>query len=115
MKELQCHHVLEPRNFPSLADKSDNLIVMCQTCHDEAPDEIRRKFAVRFYASLPSTPRERLLTFLERHASEQTDLINALKGGPLFAESAYWKRWQEKDGPNQASEVTARKLAEPQG
>jgi hypothetical protein len=102
MSQLQCHHVLEPRNFPRLADDSGNLIVLCQACHDEAPDEIGKAYSFTFYESLPPVPRNRLITFLERHAPDQNDLINAIKGGPLFSETAFWNKLTKDKGPNQA-------------
>jgi hypothetical protein len=96
---FHCHHVLEPRNYPTFARDSENILVLCPSCHVETPDTIELAFAITFYAELPEKPRQRLLNFFLTKAPHFTDIIDALKGGDLFAQQLFQKKLLSKDKP----------------
>jgi hypothetical protein len=87
---LDCHHVLDPTDYPEHRFNRENLVVLCKYCHAHAPPTIFMGSAAQFYDRLQPQAKKRLLSFLA--ASDNLtlrELAAAIEAGPLFVDM-FW-------------------------
>ena len=76
LEKLHVHHILETRLYPELAREPLNMIVLCQSCHQEITDAERfaTSLIMNFYSQLRSEIRQRHVPFLES-VSDRSKLL----------------------------------------
>lgn len=83
-ERLAVHHILQTSIHPIHARTPDNVLVLCQECHQEiTSNELSCAAAIgAFYAALPSKIRQRHLPFLESIRASPA-LLESFRGGDV--------------------------------
>src|SRR5689334_21244225 len=67
---IECHHVLDRVRFPQLLFEKDGFVILCQGCHSFAPEIL---------SVLPAVTRNRLESFVQKHAANQQKILDCCR------------------------------------
>ena len=68
---LHCHHILERVDYPHLEYDREGILVICENCHRLQP---------RSYGAFPNQVKERILSFVSKHAPDRIDIKLCCQG-----------------------------------